>query len=857
MEILNTKRNIIVGWVVFGGIIALFGLAHAQLSSSSLQTVSTAQPAPDSIIRLTADSLGLLPVDSPPRSGTFWLMTPSGVFAPYPCPPPNDSNWPIFAITDNGNQYLVDGTSGQVALRTQRGGRMTANATVGSALEFQATSVINLVDMIQGAQLRQMMQSMGVGAPSFDNTTTNSESPLDNLIPPPDYGTNLWLSQLTVATNLASGVISNSAADIPYELQYTMDLLQPWQSAGWFVYGSELTNWTPFSVPAISSSNLFLRVRSWQDDGSGLPLWWQQLYFGTNGVDPYGDPMGDGWSNLQKFQNGMNPNQFYTPPAPQGMAVNYNSFNNTATITWLPSPGPVTGYTVEKTDSFIGGGVQDFNVSAGATSYQNDVSSSVPDAFNGGALDVSYRVQAHYAGGNSSWSGSMPLEQNPVSANIMAGPQGLAYVTTPPLSSGTTALRVTLIDEVAWLYYYWGVADKPVNPTFDIPVSNPAQGQYLIPAWSSQVAEAWQSSSAYVQAVNTSGNISAPAPFNPYSSSQAVPPFFDGRAQLKQNLIFLLRAATVDEPFNYVEYGNYLIPNYYYDYATFTNPPNYAYSGFYQLDEIANNDTYGWIESPGSFDPYWPFECNWRYRNFVFNSSELDGNGRTTTGAGGNYYYTEIGLMDLVPGSLTLEYPFIYQFQPPATNGATIPALLDTNSTRWLASYALDSVSDYLWKIGSTNDEGVTGMFNNVRNLYGLPFLSANISGTDILYAGNVTTAEGYYFYPETAQPQFQLAEYDFWDHSPVPGSSGFATTNTSDVLIAPVGKPIMVNGYAKLAVLNGYSGVYGYLGQYFDAAYQITNRNRDHQLDRHSFNLRQFFRHRTRSRGVGDDAGH
>ena len=31
----------------------------------------------------------------------------------------------------------------------------------------------------------------------------------------------------------------------------------------------------------------------------------------------------------------------------------------------------------------------------------------------------------------------------------------------------------------------------------------------------------------------------------------------------------------------------------------------------------------------------------------------------------------------------------------------------------------------------------------------------------------------------------------------------------------------IQINGYAKLAVLNGYSGVYGYLGQYFDQSYQ------------------------------------
>ena len=67
-------------------------------------------------------------------------------------------------------------------------------------------------------------------------------------------------------------------------------------------------------MPTVSPTNLFLRVRSWQGDGSGLPIWWQLQYFGTNGVDPYGDPAGDGWNNLQKFQNGMNPNVFYTRP---------------------------------------------------------------------------------------------------------------------------------------------------------------------------------------------------------------------------------------------------------------------------------------------------------------------------------------------------------------------------------------------------------------------------------------------------------------------------------------------------------------------------------------------------------------
>ena len=775
---------------------------------------------PDSIVQLTADAEGLAlmaPADLP-RSGTFWWMMAGGAPVPAPCPP-QDLSVPIYQLADG--QFLVDETGGQVAVNPRRFGSQ-AQSTVASALAAQADEVVNLIAQAQTAVVNQQMRAMGMDIPGFGgggdggDGGTNDYNPADNpiSIPTPDYGTNLWLAITNLANNAAGLFISNTAPEIEYEVQYTTDLLQPWQSAGWFVYGSELTNWTPFSVSAFSPTNLFLRVRSWQDDGSGLPLWWQQQYFGTNGVDPYGDSMGDGWNNLQKFQNGMNPNVFYTPPAPQGLAVNYNSFNNTAAISWQPSPGPVTGYTVEKTDSFIPGGVQTNNVSAGATSFQDDVSSSVPDAFDDGALDVSYKIQAHYSGGGSSWSDAMPLEQNPVPVNITAGPQGSAYASTPLLPSGTTALRVTLIDKSAWLDYYWGYGSEPVNPTFDIPVSDPAQGQYLIPAWSSQVAEAWQSSYAVVQAVNTSGNISAPSPFNPFSSSLAVPPFFDGRAQLKQNLIFLLRSATVDSPFNYLEVNTNTSVLY-----TFTNPRNYAFAGFYPLDEAAADAPF-YDESVGNFDAYWPFESNYRYRNFVFSSTNLDSNGRITTGAGGVYYGYNIVLLasgsyNYYPAGLLLKSPPAFQFQTPMTNGATIPALLATNNTRWLASYALDSSVYDLWKIGATNSEGVIGLFNNVRNWFGLPILSINISGTTTLYAGNVTTADGH-FYPETAQPQFQLSEYDFWQRSPIPGSSSFSTTNKSDLLIAPVGGSIMINGYAKLAVTNGYPGVYGYLGQYF-----------------------------------------
>ena len=199
-----------------------------------------------------------------------------------------------------------------------------------------------------------------------------------------------------------------------------------------------------------------------------------------------------------------------------------------------------------------------------------------------------------------------------------------------------------------------------------------------------------------------------------------------------------------------------------------------------------------------------PFRDNYLYRNFVFNLSNVDETGDMTTGVEGYYDVFSSAFR------LLLQDPPTYEFQPPATTWTTIPALLATNDTRWLCSYPFDSSYDLLWEIGAysnnTNQLGyVTTMFNNVRNLYGLPFLSAeiaystinNVVGTYTLNAGSSTTQSVYYIYPETAQPQFQTVEYDFWNTSvdAIPGSLNFSPTNTSRLLIATPGNEITVAG--------------------------------------------------------------
>jgi hypothetical protein len=81
-------------------------------------------------------------------------------------------------------------------------------------------------------------------------------------------------------------------------------------------------------------------LSDWQNfdnDGNGLPDWWELKYFGHTGVDPYANPAGDGFDNLYKFQNGMIPTNFYSPPAPTGVYSYMDSTGTNNLISWNPA----------------------------------------------------------------------------------------------------------------------------------------------------------------------------------------------------------------------------------------------------------------------------------------------------------------------------------------------------------------------------------------------------------------------------------------------------------------------------------------------------------------------------------------
>ncbi|HEY3761543.1 MAG TPA: alpha/beta hydrolase [Verrucomicrobiae bacterium] len=471
-------------------------------------------------------------------------------------------------------------------------------------------------------------------------------------------------------------------------------------------------------------------------------------------------------------------------------------------------------------DVSYGGSTQDSNVLWNVNSLADNLSSVEPDPYNANVLEVSYKVQAHYAGGNSAWSEAVPLQQADVSASIVPGPNGTTILVVSGVPANATAVRL--------VYYDWIESelehDFSYNTNIDIPLSDFVNGEYVLPPSLQDLGEdayGFEITPDFVQSVSANGDTTAS---DRIGNNADGTPFYDGRVQLKQNLIYLLRAASQNYPVGFTEYSTneFYAGDYsggYFQY-TFSNPANYAWASPYHSNgSFDGNGSYYF-----SFDPDEPFDDNDRYLNFVFDADNLTAYGNLNTGAATSDGYA---LWDPE-----------YQFTTVTTN-----AWLPPSDTRWLYSEWEIDQGDLITQSGQT-----ISMASGVKNLFGLPYLSAALayntsSGVEtgmVSAGGNFTLPSsatvGAVVYPETAQPAFQTVEYDFWNPasdpggtpvpgvSLVPGEGGFSPTNESQLLITPVGTPLNIVGYAKLAVTNGYPGVYGYLGQYFTNAFAIDD---------------------------------
>jgi hypothetical protein len=256
---------------------------------------------------------------------------------------------------------------------------------------------------------------------------------------PPDYGSNLWIRVDGIFTNSFVGIVSNTEPDIQYEIQSITNLAQAnqtnWNSEG-FIFGSEITNWTALGVNLSGRTNsaLFFRIRSWLDTfDMGIPDWWQLEFFGMIGIDPYGDPAGDGYSNLYKYQHGLNPFTSYAPQPPT-FSVTPTATDSGEVISWNPAQGAVTSYTIYRNNSAI------TTVSASTFSYTDSTSLNLDDPDDDDY--ATYAVQANYSG--SSYLAEAEPPFNPkwtISPAIVRGSQGQYILLVPNIPSGVTTIR--------------------------------------------------------------------------------------------------------------------------------------------------------------------------------------------------------------------------------------------------------------------------------------------------------------------------------------------------------------------------------------------------------------------------------
>jgi len=99
----------------------------------------------------------------------------------------------------------------------------------------------------------------------------------------------------------------------------------------------------------LAASGLDTDGDAYRIGGSGRTRWihTQPIQEAQGTMDVTKIRAGDGWSNLEKYQNDWNPTRFYHPPHPPNFQLTLLT-NGNVQLFWDRALGAVTGYVVEK-----------------------------------------------------------------------------------------------------------------------------------------------------------------------------------------------------------------------------------------------------------------------------------------------------------------------------------------------------------------------------------------------------------------------------------------------------------------------------------------------------------------------------
>ena len=637
------------------------------------------------------------------------------------------------------------------------------------------------------AEWLEAVRSQPLSLMQFDAMTFEMEgSGLDQY----EQGT-LWVEITGVTSNEVSVLVHGTVLDEVYELQSKTNLTDTlWIPETEPFLGLE--GETPVVLPVGDRTNrLFLRARSWVDtDGVGMPDWWQLQWFGEIGIDPYGDPDGDGWVTLQEYQNGTDPRYtFNTPAPPQGFEV-YISQGTNVFIQWLQSQAVAQGYELQKDEPGVGGGT--ISLPGATTSYPDTLIPQDPNY-----LSPQYRVRSlHGANGPSPWTDWVKVRsaRATVFCDFLRDRTGRNLVLMAGAGPEIAGVRLTRIDT--------SVFPEQIT-VFDLPLSSFTNGLSPLPeSWIEEAPNAlW-----YAQGLTASEEVGETKFYLKTPAFAA----FDGREALYQNLTFQMRAANSEEAFGFgLTMDPYALSSWW-----LLNPNEYAYSSY-------------WPTQPTSYKPLGygtpelnPFFLNHLYRNWAYDPGHLSPtSGWPTTGAGIDY-----------GNNAALLYPGTNELAIP--QGLEVPTcVLSTNATRWtffrpLASY--DTL--YLETLGLTEIGNNLVMDPGASNLFGLRYEEIKLVWGDeagqqlTILPGNTVAFHDGALYPNAEQPVLETQDYYFamlpdgfpaWASANIPGMPEFSSTSVSPVLIASLGKSCRIAGYSKQRIVNGAQDKFGYLGQY------------------------------------------
>ena len=652
-----------------------------------------------------------------------------------------------------------------------------------------------------------------------------------------DYGTNLWIlvpTNAITASDQFNVILTNTIPGQPYDVLVKETLTDPeWSVEVPSAYAE--TNFIPVQLWRNGRTNLFVSARFAGDStGNGIPDWWLLMYFGTTMVDVYAlDSSGDGWTLLQDYQNGFVPGTFNTPPPPRITSAVLDSTATYVTLTWISGGGPVTNYVVK---DFYGvyGSVVITNVAPDTFSatvpIPDDGFGLVYDYQNGNQdFEPEFEIGADFSDGSHADSDPVAVTHLTLTLNaqIVRGTGGQPYLAVMLPPPGLSFIRF------CWFTnnYITGYEDFQHA---DLSATNLVNSLMPIPA---NVWQAYLNAFAPIQlkAFTTNGA------FGPYQTlygaqladEEFTAPFYsfvDARTNLAANLKFLLRAATITEPFSYgstVPWGNYDV------FQRSSSSSSYEYYGFhYFSSQYASQYGYSVI------DELRPVQEGFLWRNFIFNDGDLN-NGNFSTGASHSLNWDNQG--NYLGFTHTLNNPK-YQY---SGSGDETPLPQAITNLTWIYDYNIASGDTMLrTDLGLSLNGGNLYLAADARNVYGLGFDSLHFkSGSEYqtLAAGaNTASVDPITAFMELDPPVLSTLDYYFCSQTPyfnyiyypqyaglpqpMPGSPAFVPGTPSPLLITSMGQLITVSGWARQVILDGYPGKYGYLEQYFDQAYTMDS---------------------------------